>query len=84
MLRRKKIKTVSFRLSSEDYASFQQACEVYGFGTVSEFARRSMQSFVDQRAHVVQGSELQTLWQQVEFLTGEVSRLSNALGLGAR
>jgi len=81
---RRKIKTVSFRLSTEDYACFQQACEVYGFGTVSEFARRSMQSFVDQRVRATQVSELETLRDKVEFLTGEVSRLSNALGLTAR
>jgi hypothetical protein len=78
---KRKIKTVSFRLSVEDYANFQQACEAYGFATVSEFARRSMQQFIDERSTAARDILVQGLQDQVHFLTGEVTRLARAIGV---
>ena len=73
-----KVKSVSFRLSLEDYSSFQQACEAYGFSTVSEFARRAMQHFIEERSTAARDLEVRGLRERVERLAREVSRLTRA------
>jgi hypothetical protein len=80
MLKRR-VKTVSFRLSPEEYQAYQQVCVAAGFCSLSEFARKALQFFVDHRSSAARDLEVEGLRARVESLSSEVARLAEAVGL---
>jgi hypothetical protein len=81
----RKNKTISLRLSEEEYESLKSAFESRGVRSLSEFAREAMHRVV--RGASFNGANLEDrvdlLNGKIALLEGEVSRLSRAVALEA-
>jgi hypothetical protein len=71
---------VSFRLSPEEYESFQAICTSQGVRSLSDFARTAMQRLIAPGHHSDPlWHEVGTLREQIQTLSRELERVAQVL-----
>jgi len=81
----RKTRTVSFRLTPDDYRTFLQACRAYRVRNVSELARTALRNMVAEdgaaESQIAAKIQINGLRQQVRALTADMERLASRLSV---
>jgi hypothetical protein len=71
-------KMVSFRLTSDEYHMYRQACRARGAQSISELARVALQSIIG-GAHVNHEEQIRELQERVKILSADIDRYAERL-----
>ena len=79
-IRDPKNKTISFRLSDQEYTVAEQICREQNFESMSHFARCAMLAYSENPPGTVDAAELMSLKRRVDAVMRQITELTKRVG----
>lgn len=79
-IREPKNKTISFRLSDQEYTMAEQICHEQSFQSMSHFARCAVLAYSEHPPGTVDAAELEAMKRRVDAVMKQIAELKKRMG----